>query len=65
MSECAGKQALASPQAAQRVQQARKNLHAAKVYHCQKCGRYHIGAEFWPRKNKAAKQRRQRETDQV
>lgn len=61
---CYGKQAFASPQAAQRVQQARKNLHATKVYHCRECGHYHLGTEFWPRKHKTAKRRR-READPV
>lgn len=65
MSECIGKQAFCSPQAARRVQQARKNLHAAKVYHCRECGHYHLGTEFWPRKYKAATaKRRRREADQ-
>lgn len=58
MSECAGKQAFCSPQAARRVQQARKNLRAAKVYHCRECGHYHLGNEFAPRY--AIKKNRQR-----
>lgn len=65
LASCYGKQGFASPQQAQAVLRARPNLCRNKVYHCQQCGRYHIGAEFWPRKNKAAKQRRRREADPV